>query len=51
MELMNKFWCSSMPPVGDVAKFDANNIHSDYRMLLHKLLRYQKSVLVGLTLY
>jgi len=40
MDLLNKFWYSPLPPLGARSRYRVEQIHADYTVLLHRLMKY-----------
>jgi len=40
MDLLNKFWYSSLPPLGPRPRYPVEHIHADYTVLLSRLMKY-----------
>ena len=40
MDLLNKFWYSSLPPLGAKPRYSVEHIHADYAILLLRLMKY-----------
>jgi len=40
MDLLNKFWYSSLPPLGPRPRYPVEYIHADYAVLLGRLMKY-----------
>jgi len=50
MDLLNKFWYTSLPPLGPRPRYHVEHIHADYAVLLRRLMKYEMfCLLVSLT--